>query len=237
MTLRIGTAGWAIPREVRDVFPVEGSTLERYAARFDAAEVNTSFYRPHRPDTWAHWAASVPPGFRFAVKLPKAITHEARLGDCAELLAAFAAQIAGLGYRRGPILVQLPPSLEFDAKVARAFLADLRTALGAGVAVEPRHASWFEPQADALLAEHGAARVAADPARIAAAAGPGGWRGLAYYRLHGSPDIYWSRYGEARLAEWAERIASDAETWVIFDNTASGAAASDALLLAKTLAR
>jgi uncharacterized protein YecE (DUF72 family) len=236
MDLRIGTAGWAIPRDVRDAFPAAGSTLERYAARFGAAEVNSSFHRPHRPDTWARWAASVPPDFRFAVKLPKAITHEARLIDCTGLLAAFAEQIAGLGERRGPILVQLPPSLAFDAEVARAFLTDLRVTLGPNATMEPRHASWFETEADALLAEHRVARVAADPARIAAAAEPGGWRGLTYYRLHGSPDVYRSRYGEARLAEWAARISKATETWMIFDNTASGAAASDALLMTKMLA-
>lgn len=230
MTLRIGTAGWTIPRDVRDQFPDAGTGLERYAARLNAAEINTSFYRPHRPDTWARWAASVPADFRFAVKLPKAISHVARLVDCSAPLAAFGEQVAGLGERRGPILVQLPPKLEFDAAVARPFFAELRRVLGSAV-VEPRHPSWFEPEPDALLAELEIARVAADPAPVPAAASPGGWRGLAYFRLHGSPDTYWSRYGEARVAECAARIDPAIPTWVIFDNTAGGGAAGDALIL------
>jgi uncharacterized protein YecE (DUF72 family) len=236
MTLRIGTAGWTISREVREQFPDTGSGLERYAARFNAAEINTSFYRAHRPDTWARWAASVPADFRFAVKLPKAITHVARLVDCSGALREFADQITGLGERRGPILAQLPPSLAFDARVARTFLAALRRTFGGTAVIEPRHPSWFDPAPDALLAELEVARVAADPMSVPAAASPGGWRGLDYFRLHGSPHTYWSRYGEARITEWAGRIAGDRETWVIFDNTAGGGAAGDALTLAKLLA-
>ena len=77
--VRVGTAGWAIPRDVASFFPETGSALERYAARFTAAEINSSFHRPHRPSTWVRWAEAVPDGFRFAVKLPRTITHDLRL--------------------------------------------------------------------------------------------------------------------------------------------------------------
>ena len=228
-TLRIGTAGWSIPRIVAAQFPVEGTGLQRYAARFNAAEINSSFYRPHKPATYARWAGSVPDGFRFAVKLPKTITHVARLIDCAALLTPFAAEIAGLGEKRGPVLVQLPPKLEFDAAVAHEFFARASEVLDGAVVCEPRHASWFEAEADALLAEHRIARVAADPARVPAGAVPGGWPGLAYFRLHGSPRPYFSGYEADALAEWATLVPEGAETWVMFDNTASGRAAQDAL--------
>src|ERR1700735_1262435 len=79
--IRIGTAGWSIPKYCAGEFPVGGSGLERYAARFNCTEINSSFYRPHRRTTYERWAHSVPAGFRFAVKLPKAITHERRLND------------------------------------------------------------------------------------------------------------------------------------------------------------
>jgi len=227
-TLRIGTAGWSIPRAVAGEFPASGTGLERYAARFNAAEINTSFYRPHRRATWERWAASVPDGFRFAVKLPKAITHDARLKDCEPLLARFAEESGGLGDKRGATLVQLPPKLEFDAEIARTFFAQARAMLGP-VVCEPRHASWFEAQADALLAEQQIARVAADPARVPLAAAPGGWPGLAYFRLHGSPRPYWSGYDAPALRDWSEKLAPTTENWVIFDNTASGRAAQDAL--------
>jgi uncharacterized protein YecE (DUF72 family) len=103
------------------------------------------------------------------------------------------------------------------------------------VAAEPRHAGWFTPAADALLAEWRVARVAADPARVPAAAEPGGWPGNAYYRLHGSPRTYYSAYDAAFLDALAPRLAAaPAGAWCIFDNTALGAATADALgLLAR----
>jgi len=235
-TLRIGTAGWSIPRDVADRFPAEGSALQRYASRFTAAEINSSFHRPHRPSTYARWAESVPADFRFSVKLPKTITHKAKLVDCGALVAAFLGESAGLGDRRGPLLVQLPPSLAFDAAVAEPFFA----LLTGPVACEPRHPSWFGTQAEALLVRLGVARVAADPALAPGAERPGGWRGLSYFRLHGSPRPYWSGYDDAALSCWAERIRpameADGETWVIFDNTAGGAAAGDALRLMERIA-
>lgn len=235
MILRIGTAAWALPREVRDTFPPGASNLARYAGRLDATEVNSSFYRPHRRATYARWAASVPDGFRFAVKLPRAITHEARFRDCEPLLARFAEEIGGLGEKRGPVLVQLPPSFAFDEKPADRFLGEAREMLGGAIVLEPRHPSWFTPEAEALLVRHRVARVAADPAPVPEAAHPGGWGALAYFRLHGSPRIYWSGYDAEALERWIARVrlAGADESWVIFDNTASGAATADALAFRK----
>lgn len=232
MSLRIGTAAWALPRDVRECFPSGVSNLERYAQRFNATEINSSFYRPHRRTTYERWAASVPRDFRFAVKLPKAITHEARLTDCQALLARFADEIAGLGGKRGPVLVQLPPSFAFDASLAEAFFTQLDAIVGGPIAFEPRHPSWFDARVDALLVAHRIARAAADPAPVPAAAVPGGWRGLAYFRLHGSPRIYWSAYDDAALAAWRRAaFAADTGSWIILDNTASGAATRDAMKL------
>lgn len=231
--IRIGTAGWALPAPVRGAFPAAPSNLARYAQRFDAVEINSCFHRPHRRSTYERWAAAVPEHFRFAVKLPKTITHVRKLSDCEALLAGFGEEIAGLGARRGPLLVQLPPSLAFDADLVRPFFGALAATLGGAVVCEPRHPSWFEDDAGALLAEQRVARVAADPAPVPAAALPGGWPGLVYVRLHGSPFIYRSGYEPEARAAWARRIApfADAgiETWVVFDNTGSGRAAADAL--------
>ncbi|MEA3009903.1 MAG: hypothetical protein QOJ91_1595 [Sphingomonadales bacterium] len=240
-TFRIGTAGWTIPARAADAFPGafpdEGSSLERYSARFSCAEINSSFHRSHRPGTWQRWAESVPDGFRFSAKLPKEITHKRRLVDCAEPLADALAEMAGLGERLDILLVQLPPSLAFDPDVASAFFAALRSGWDRNLACEPRHPSWFEPDADALLADRRIARVAADPARVPAAAEPGGWRGLSYYRLHGSPVMYRSSYDDGRLEAYADRLAGvAAPAWCIFDNTASSAATGDALKLQRLLA-
>ena len=89
MTIRIGTAGWTVPKAVAEKFPGEGGHLARYAGRFDAVEINSSFYRPHRPATYARWAASVPHGFRFAMKIPREITHTRRLADAMDPLDRF----------------------------------------------------------------------------------------------------------------------------------------------------
>ena len=233
--IRIGTAGWSIPRAVAAQFPAEGSGLERYAARLDVTEINTSFYRPHQRKTYERWAASVPASFRFATKLPKAITHAARLLDSEPLLVRFASEIAGLGEKRGPVLVQLPPSVTFEPTVAQGFFALAGSVLGGPIVCEPRHPSWFAPEAGALLAEHRVGRVAADPAPVPAAAIPGGWQGLAYIRMHGSPRIYWSGYEADTLIQWAARLPARTDTWVILDNTASGRAAEDALAFGELL--
>src|ERR1700710_2034231 len=109
LNVRIGCAGWSLPRAEASHFAAAGSHLERYVARFEAVEINSSFHRPHRPATYARWAASVPPSFRFSVKVPKAITHDLRLRDAHGLLQTFLAEAAGLGDRLGCLLVQLPP--------------------------------------------------------------------------------------------------------------------------------
>lgn len=233
MIPRIGTAGWTIPRDIATQFPTEGTALQRYAGRFNAAEINSSFHRPHRATTWAKWADSVPDGFLFSAKLPKTITHRAKLVDCADLLSDFLRQVHGLGEKLGVLLVQLPPKLEFDAAVSPAFFADLAKRSPAAIACEPRNASWFTGEADLALAELGVARVAADPALSPEAARPGGWGGLAYWRLHGSPVMYRSSYSD-RIVAFADTIglSTAADRWCIFDNTASSAATADALQLA-----
>lgn len=237
--IRVGCAGWSLPRAEQPRFAETGSHLERYASRFGAVEINSSFHRPHRPATYARWSASVPPSFRFSVKLPKTITHGQRLQDAGGLLESFLAETAGLGDKLGCFLVQLPPSLGFDPEVAADFFADLRARSSVPLACEPRHPDWFGPQAGDLLRELGVARVAADPARVPEAGEPGGWPGLRYYRLHGSPRMYYSAYSAEDLAALASRIQADAAAgrtvWCIFDNTTLGAATGNALDLAETL--
>src|SRR4051812_44531299 len=95
-------AGWSIPRRVANEFPTEGSALVRYAARFSAVEINSTFHRSHRHPTLARWAAAVPEEFRFAVKMSKAISHGLRLVGTAEVLATFLEETQNLGSKMGP---------------------------------------------------------------------------------------------------------------------------------------
>ncbi len=243
-TLRIGTAGWSIPRVLAESFPGEGAHLERYARTLPCAEINATFYRSPRPSTYARWIASVPESFRFSVKAPKAITHEAALNCTPEQLQGFLDEARTLGPRLGPILFQLPPKLAFDPARAETFFKDLRTRHTGPVALEPRHPTWFTPEADSLLMQLHIARVATDPVITPEAAHPGGSPTLVYFRLHGSPRTYYSPYTPEYLAQLAATLSRGparksrtppAEVWCIFDNTASGAAAANALTLAELL--
>lgn len=230
--VRIGTAGWSIPRAVAGDVPGEGTHLQRYGRVLPCAEINSSFHRPHAPATYAKWAEATPPDFRFAVKLPRTMTHDQRLTRARAPLERFLEESSGLGPRRGALLVQLPPSLAFESRLAGRFFALLRTLYEGPVVCEPRHPTWFTPAGDRLLVTHRVARVAADPAVVPDAARPGGWPGLVYYRLHGSPRTYWSSYDDQvleALASTLRVVGLQVETWCIFDNTASGAALANAL--------
>jgi uncharacterized protein YecE (DUF72 family) len=218
---------------------MQGTALKRYSTRFEVAEINSSFHRPHRSSTWQRWAESVPDHFRFSVKLPKQITHNRRLVDCSSELDEFLEQAIILGAKLGVLLVQLPPKLMFDEPLAFSFFTDVGARTAARIACEPRHQSWFTPQASELFDKLTVARVAADPAICEAAAVPGGSRGLSYWRLHGSPVKYRSSYQD-RINDYAAQLkggaAASEESWCIFDNTASSAAAGDALALMRALA-
>jgi len=213
---------------------MQGSQLERYARLFGAVEINSSFYRPHLPQTYARWAASVPEDFRFAVKLPKLITHELKLAGIDQALARFAAEVGALEQRLGCVLIQLPPSASFDLARAEGAMARLRDRFDCMLACEARHPSWFGADATALLQAHGITRVIADP--------PKGQPGAhvpttadIYVRLHGSPRVYYSSYADDYLAALADDLRIHAQAnrsvWLIFDNTASGAAMANALQL------
>ncbi|MHC8345942.1 DUF72 domain-containing protein [Pseudomonas sp. RT6P73] len=232
--LYIGCAGSSLPREQWKAFPTAGTHLQRYAAQLTCVEINSSFYRPHRPATYARWAESVPEGFRFSVKVPKQITHETRLLDCTKLLDNFIEQCSHLGQKLGCLLIQIPPSLSFDVKTAETFFTTFRSHYRGFAVLEPRHVSWQTPEAQALLIEHRIGQVAADPSPLPNGDVPGGWPGIGYYRLHGSPRIYYSSYELPWLEDLAQTIQSCAQgtpAWCIFDNTASGAATANALEL------
>ena len=230
--IHVGTAGWSISSVYKADFPATGTHLERYAARFDCVEINSSFYRPHLHETYTRWADSVPDGFRFSVKMPKSITHEKRLRNYDSLLAAFLGEVSGLGDKLAVLLAQTPPSLAFEASTVEVFLRAVLSASTGRIVVEARHRSWFKPEAESLLADLGVAQVAADPPHGGSVApATAGRTGIAYFRFHGWPRIYYSNYNAAAL----EGIASDLKmaahggpVWCIFDNTAEGHALANA---------
>jgi uncharacterized protein YecE (DUF72 family) len=231
--IRVGTAGWAIPSRYQEQLAGDGSHLERYARLLNAVEINSSFHRQHRAQTYLRWAGSVPANFRFAVKVPRTLTHDGELAPLPDVLDQFAEEVHGLGRKLAVLLVQLPPKLEFEASVARRFFRELRKRIDVSIACEPRHPSWGSKRADSVLTDCAVARVAADPSPWPGAGEPGGDERLAYFRLHGQPRKYYSDYDQEQLeslwrhAAAARRTAS--QVWCIFDNTAHGHALGNAL--------
>lgn len=230
----VGCAGWNIPGDQKRYFNDCGSHLERYASRFNAVEINSSFYRPHRRATYERWADSVPEAFRFTVKMPKTITHIARLEGASDPLKAFLGEVAGLGMKLGCILIQLPPSFVFQPSTARNFFCLLREQTSATVVFEPRHATWSQSSAAKILRKYDVSMVDADPPV------PGNTereqrKNFAYHRFHGAPRMYYSKYPRSAIRELANRIADEKVAWCIFDNTALGHATENARELLKEL--
>ena len=237
--VHIGLAGWSeASRRLGKMSPLaaEGATgLQRYAGTFGFVEINSSFYRQVRLATYEKWAGEVPDGFCFSIKMHRLITHYTRLRNT-DLLGDFFVSVAGLGAKLAVVLVQLPPTLVFDAEVADRFWSALRKLYRGCAVCEPRHASWQEPAARKLLGEHGIAPVLteipaakADPLRGVKREVP------LYVRLHGTPRKYYSSYGDQDLKRLAEFLAHHAERrrYVVFDNTAGPAGVRNALQLQK----
>ena len=223
----IATAAWSIPKKVADRFAQEGNSLTRYASVFDGVEINSTFYRRHKTSTFARWAESVPDSFRFAVKIPKEISHTRAMKDISEPFDTFLEDIAPLGEKRGPLLCQLPPSLAFDADVLQTAFKVMRHADDGPIVIEVRHKSWGTAEALELLKSYAIDRGLADPAPV--------WQAddfetpLKYVRLHGEPKIYSSSYTDEEIRSFSKLLAADG--WCVFDNTASGAAIENGLTM------
>ena len=234
----VATAGWSIRKEHAELFAAEGSHLQRYASRFAAVEINSSFYRSHKRETYERWAADVPDDFRFSVKMPRSLTHERYLEDRGAPLTQFLHEIKGLGSKLGCVLVQLPPSLAYEPRTVESFFAALRARHRGLVVCEPRHQTWFTGAADRRLEAHGVGRVAADPSCGEGGNQPSGSERIAYFRLHGSPVMYQSSYSDQYLSALAAQmrgLALRAPVWCVFDNTSRGAATINGLDLRRRL--
>ena len=267
---RVGISGW-LYRPWRGVFYPKGlrqaDELAYAAERLTSIEVNGSFYSLQRPANWVRWRDASPEGFVYAVKGPRFVTHIKRLGDIdAPLANFFASGVLGLGGKLGPIIWQLPPTLQFDEALLDAFLGRLprsradaaalaarhdermegRASFAVGDdaplrhAVEVRHPS-FETDAWRLLLErHHVASVTADTAgkypRI-------DWTtaDFAYARLHGEEELYASGYDDPSLDRWAawtrEHLDAGRDAYVYFDNDIKVRAPFDAMALIARLPR
>lgn len=231
MPVLVGTSGWQY-RDWRGRFYPErlaqGRWLEHYASRFATVESNNAFYRLPEPDTFAAWSARTPEDFVMAVKASRFLTHVKRLRDPEEPVRRFLEHAGHLGGKLGPVLLQLPPSLQADTGLLRATLE--RFPAGVRVAVEPRHPSWFGDRIMDLLRELGAALCLTDRARQRSpVCRTAGWT---YLRFHEGTATPRPCYGRQALATWAETLAatwgSAADAYVYFNNDRGGCAVRDA---------
>jgi uncharacterized protein YecE (DUF72 family) len=231
--VQVGLAGWSNPPAKQADRAAKQSHLAYYSQHFSCVEINSSFYRAHQSSTYARWCAETPPRFRFSVKMPKSITHESHLRKCAAEVERFYDEVSYLQPKLAVVLVQLPPSLEFQSRTVKTFFTHVPRLRGTRLVCEPRHASWFTTAADDVLKDASVSRVAADPARFPGAETPQGWRRFAYFRWHGAPRLYYSKYSDAQINDFAAAVRSckARDTWCVFDNTARYAAWDDALQL------
>lgn len=237
--IRVGCSGWNY-RHWRPRFYPADLAIKRwfafYAERFDTVEINNSFYRLPKAETFESWRAQAPPGFRYAVKANRYLTQAKKLRDCEEPVARMTEPTRHLGETLGPILYQLPPMLGLDLDRLETFLRLLPRDL---VHVfEFRHPSWYADAVEALLERYGMGVVAHDFPGIASprwATGP-----VAYVRFHGGAGKYYGRYSDARLLEWTDwtigRASEGQSVWIYFNNDIDGAAIDDALTLKAMLA-
>lgn len=235
--LYIGTAGWGIPHEAKKKFSAKGSHLERYSKKLNCAEINSSFYKEHKFETYLKWASLVPADFRFSVKLFKYFTHERRLLEGGAKLRDNLKNILGLKEKFAVLVVQLPPSLTFNYTVAKKFFLQLKKFCPCQIVVEPRNISWASSQAIDLLQQLNIGKILADPepCKISKSMRSQVEKNIRYYRLHGSPEIYKSNYDNKAIhrikAVLDKPIVSTQQTWVIFDNSMYGFATENALQL------
>jgi uncharacterized protein YecE (DUF72 family) len=232
--IHVGCSGW-VYKHWRGIFYPDGLPqkrwFERYAEEFDTVEINASFYRLPLASTFEGWRDKAPPGFRYAIKVNRFITHMKKLRDCGEATAQFIALARPLGETLGPLLYQLPPSLKLDLERLENFLRLLPRDLAH--VFEFRNKDWYVPETYALLDSYGASFCVHDmrgskTERIAV--GP-----VAYVRFHGGEGKYWGRYSDEGLLSWTDWIVERARqgrpVWCYFNNDIHGHAIHDAQTL------
>ncbi|MCW2937442.1 MAG: hypothetical protein JWN00_427 [Actinomycetia bacterium] len=232
MPVIVGTSGWMYDDWRHVLYPAglpRRLWLERYAECFDTVENNNAFYRLPSVSTFQDYRDRTPPTFVMAVKASRFLTHIKRLKDPAEPVERLLRVADGLGTKLGPILLQLPPTLQADPDrldgCLRCFPAAVR------VAVEPRHVSWWITEVREVLERRGAALCWAD--RLGRPQAPL-WRTTdwAYVRFHEGAAHPRPAYGDRALSAWVRRIegtwGDDDDVYSFFNNDVGGAAVHDA---------
>lgn len=232
--IHIGCSGW-VYKHWRGLFYPEGLPqkrwFEHYADEFDTVEINNSFYRLPRGDTFEKWRKQAPPGFCYAVKANRYLTQAKKLKECEEPLERMMTAVRCLGDRLGPMLYQLPPSMKINLERLETFLRIIPKDVTK--VFEFRNKDWYVPETYALLDRYGASFCVHDMPGSAServAVGP-----IAYVRFHGGEGKYWGRYSDEGLLSWTDWIvdqaSQDRSVWCYFNNDIHGHAIEDARTL------
>ncbi len=229
---RVGTSGWNYDHWYNVFYPDDVARkrrLEYYTRIFNTVEVNATFYRAFKQSTFKKWYDETPDDFTWSVKAVRYITHKHRLKDVEESLEMFIESLQPLAEKTGPLLFQLPPSLQFDKEISEKFFKLLPKKNRC--VIEGRHATWTTPKAQELLKKYNVAWCISDTA--------GKYPFLEsvtsdfmYIRLHGSRKLYASCYSDEEIQEWARKINEwNVDTFVYFDNDSNGYAPVNAISL------
>lgn len=230
---KIGCSGFYY-KEWRELFYPKGlaqkNWFDFYAQYFNTVEINNTFYRFPEQSLFDNWYKKAPERFCFSVKVPRTITHEQKFTGTGKVLNEFyVIAKEGLKEKLGPILFQLPPQLAYSESVLEKMLAQF--SLFHENVIEFRHISWWRKDVmDALQEKSVCFSGVSYPGLISDAVAN---LPLAYYRFHGVPKLYHSKYAEAFLETVARQLSSSPvkDAYVYFNNTASGAALENAQYL------
>jgi len=235
---RIGCSGWQYKHWRGAFYPLEvpqSRWLDHYASQFDTVEINNTFYRLPEESAFTAWKRAVPPGFVYAVKASRFLTHMKRLREPAEPLDRLFSRARKLGPALGPVLYQLPPRWPSDIARLEIFVRALPRRRQH--AIEFRDPSWYISDVFELLARYRVALCLHDMAGSATgriAVGP-----FVYVRFHG-PEKYSGRYDDRTLDVWAEWLTAQRRegraVYAYFNNDSGAHAPRDALRLRARLA-
>jgi uncharacterized protein YecE (DUF72 family) len=234
-TIKIGTSGWSYKHWRGTFYPDNLKIKDHfsyYTKHFNTVEINNTFYRLPKKETFINWKNEVPDDFVYVLKASRFITHMKKLQDPENSTALFLEHAAILEEKLGPILFQLPPNLKADFKLLDTFLEKLPKSFR--YVFEFRNCDWYDIETYRLLKKYNCAFCIYEldghlsPIEITA--------DFVYLRLHGPGKKYQGSYSEETLIKWSELCKKwllKKDVFVYFDNDEKGYAAFNAMTLEK----